>query len=66
MDIDSDLEDFMDPIGKMFKEITVDDPFGLLDEPAKSLRVRENHNFELDQRKRACSLLNNNWIRKEM
>ena len=26
MDIDSDVEDFLDPIGKMFKEIPVPDP----------------------------------------
>ena len=57
MDSDSDVEDFLDPIGKMFKEISVPDPFGLLDEPAKSIKVRDNLHFELDYRKRAIALI---------
>ena len=57
MDIDSLFDEILDPISKIFKEISVPDPFSLLDAPAKSLRVRYNYNFELEQRKRVIALV---------
>ena len=57
MDIDAYLDELLDPIKKIYKEVSLDDVFSLLDGPAKSLRVRNRSLWEENQKKRAISLL---------
>ena len=57
MDKDSHLDEILDPIKNIYKEVSLDDVFSLLDGPAKSLRVRNRSLWEENQRKRAISLL---------
>ena len=57
MDIDSYIEDLIDPMAKIFKEISEEDVFSILGEPAKSFRVQDRSLWKLDQRKRALSFV---------
>ena len=57
MDIDSIIEDIIDPIAKIRREVELDDIFNLLGKPAKSIRVAKNLQFELEQRKRALAFI---------
>ena len=57
MDIDSYLDEILDPMKKFYKEISSDDVFNVLGDPAQSLRVRDRSLWEENQRKRAISLL---------
>ena len=47
MDKDGYLDGFMDPWAGIFKEVELDDIFNLLGEPAKSLRVPKNLQFDI-------------------
>ena len=57
MDIDKYLEDILDPLAEIYREVNLDDIYNLLGKPAKSLRVQKNLQFELEQRKRALSFI---------
>ena len=57
MDIDGYLDDLMDPLARILRVISLEDVLNLLGEPAKSLRVRDNLLFDLEQRKRAISTI---------
>ena len=57
MDIDIHLDELFDPIKKIYKEVSLDDVFNVLGDPAQSLRVRDRSLWEENQRKRAISLL---------
>ena len=57
MDIDGYLDELLDPIKKIYKEISLDDVFNVLGDPAKSLRVRDKPLWDLEDRKRAISMI---------
>ena len=57
MDIDGYLDVLMDPLARILRVISLEDVFNLLGDPAKSLRVRDNLLFDLEQRKRAISTI---------
>ena len=57
MDKDGYLDGFMDPWAGIFKEVELDDIFNLLGEPAKSLRVLKNLQFDIMERMRAISMV---------
>ena len=57
MDKDGYLDDLMDPLARILRVISLEDVLNLLGEPAKSLRVRDNLLFDLEQRKRAISTI---------
>ena len=57
MDIDSYIDDIIDPVAKIFREVNLQDVFNLLGKPAKSIRVAKNLQFELKQRKRALAFI---------
>ena len=57
MDIDSYVEDLIDPTAKILREVSLEDIFNLLGEPAKTLRVRDNLACDLEERKRAISMI---------
>ena len=53
MDIDRFIDDILDPVAEIYREVNLDDIYNLLGEPAKSLRPQ----FEWNQRKRALSFV---------
>ena len=57
MDIDRYLEDILDPLAEIYREVNLDDIYNLLGKPDKSLRVQKNLQFESEQRKRALSFV---------
>ena len=57
MDIDTYLEDILDPLAEIYREVNLDDIYNLLGKPAKSVRVQENLQVELEARKRTFSLI---------
>ena len=57
MDIVRFIHCLIDPIGSILREVNLDDVFNLLGKPAKSVRVQENLQVELEARKRAFSLI---------
>ena len=64
MDIDGYLDELLDPIKKIYKvfqftkfPISLDDVFNVLGDPAKSLRVRDKPLWDLEDRKRAISMI---------
>ena len=57
MDIDRFIEDLIDPIAKIRREVELDDIFNLLGKPAKSIRVRDKSLWDWEQRKRALAFI---------
>ena len=57
MDIDRFINDILDPVAEIYREVNLDDIYNLLGEPAKSLRPAQNLQFESNQRKRALSFV---------
>ena len=57
MDIDSFIDDLIDPVGKILREVNLDDIFNICGKPAKSVRVAKNLEAELEARKRALAFV---------
>ena len=57
IDIDRFIDDLIDPVAKILREVTLDDIFNLLGKPAKSVRVAKNLQVELEARKRALGFI---------
>ena len=57
MDIDAYLNDILDPVAGILKEVNLDDVYNLLGEPAKTVEARDKSLYNMTQRKRLFSML---------
>ena len=57
MDIDGYIEDLINPLERILRELFLEDVFDLLGVPAKSLRRRDKSLYNFMERKRAISMV---------